>query len=152
VRIAVDQHFGGVDAFRCPLFLNLFLSHVVWHHLGDPMNVSKSEPLVPSAFARQIDHDDGAALLDVKQGVCFSINSVGLEIWSLLKEKHSPTQIAALLVAEYGIEQTQASEDVTEFIESLRAHHLLIAEGERPSGRFHRIIVLAQRLRGFRRS
>ena len=35
---------------------------------------------------REVASEDGAVLLDVEQGVCFSLNPVGLKIWDLLKK------------------------------------------------------------------
>ncbi len=52
--------------------------------------ISKAETIVIPATIRAAASDDGAVLLDIEQGVCFSLNAVGLKIWELLE--------AALLV------------------------------------------------------
>src|ERR1039458_8095163 len=39
---------------------------------------------------RETASEDGAVLLDVEQGVCFSLNPVGLRIWELLKIEMFP--------------------------------------------------------------
>jgi len=36
-------------------------------------------------------------LLEVEQGICFSLNPVGLRIWKLLKERRSVDQIVDAL-------------------------------------------------------
>jgi len=43
---------------------------------------------IPSGV-RQTASEDGAVLLDTEQGICFSLNPVGLTIWELLKQHPS---------------------------------------------------------------
>jgi hypothetical protein len=114
------------------------------------MNASQREPLVPSAFVRQIDTEDGAALLDLHQNVCFSINPVGAKIWELLKQGYPATEIAARLIADYGIGELQASHDVSEFMNSLRDHHLLTYGAAKPPRLFERLRAFARYLKDLR--
>jgi hypothetical protein len=112
------------------------------------MGVSKKEPLVPSAFVRQIDNEDGAALLDVKQGLCFSMNPVGLKIWGMLRLNQSIDQITNQLVGDFGLPEEQLRKDVLEFVENLKQSHLLILpEQNARSGRFDRLLALVRRFK-----
>jgi hypothetical protein len=105
------------------------------------MSFSNREPLLPSASVRQIDSEDGAALLDVKQGLCFSMNPVGLKIWGMLKLNQSIDQITNQLVGEFGLPEEQLRKDVFEFVENLKQNHLLVlSEQNAKSGRFDRLI------------
>lgn len=69
---------------------------------------------------------DGAVLLDTRQGLCFSMNPVGARIWQLLKEGNSPDVIVDVLKRECnGVSRTQLAADVREFLSDLKAKDLL---------------------------
>ena len=74
---------------------------------------------------RETASEDGAVLLDIEQGICFSLNSVGLRIWELLKKGCSVDQIADALGQEFSVPRTELLSDANEFIEALEAKHLI---------------------------
>src|SRR5208282_3242887 len=74
---------------------------------------------------REVTSEDGAVLLDVEQGVCFSLNPVGLKIWELLKKGCSLEQIADALGQEFSVSRPQLVSDATEFIAALEGKHLV---------------------------
>jgi Coenzyme PQQ synthesis protein D (PqqD) len=74
---------------------------------------------------REVASEDGAVLLDVEQGVCFSLNPVGLRIWELLKKGCSLEQIADALGQEFPVSQPQLVSDAREFIAALEAKQLI---------------------------
>jgi Coenzyme PQQ synthesis protein D (PqqD) len=78
-----------------------------------------------SPGVRETASEDGALLLDIEQGVCFSLNPVGLRIWELLKKRRSLDQIAEALGQEFSVPQSQVLSDATEFIAALEAKHLI---------------------------
>jgi coenzyme PQQ synthesis protein D (PqqD) len=69
----------------------------------------------PSNSVRDIENQDGAVLLDVRQGLGFSINPVAAEIWHMIKERKSLDQIIDALSAEFNIPREQVRGDVMEF-------------------------------------
>ncbi|HET9184492.1 MAG TPA: lasso peptide biosynthesis B2 protein [Candidatus Angelobacter sp.] len=76
--------------------------------------------------------NDGAALLDVDQGVCFGLTPVGILIWDQLKLNRKEEEILQHLAHEFpNISQIQLQSDLFEFIASLRNHGLLINAGPR---------------------
>jgi len=79
---------------------------------------------------REVASEDGAVLLDVEQGVCFSLNPVGLKIWELLKKGCSLEQIADALGQEFCVSRPQLVSDATEFIAALEARNLVRRPGE----------------------
>lgn len=79
---------------------------------------------------REVTSEDGAVLLDIEQGICFSLNPVGLKIWELLKKKFSLDQIVDTLGAEFTVPREQLRSDALEFIEALQAKHLLGRAGQ----------------------
>lgn len=80
---------------------------------------------------REVTSEDGAVLLDIEQGVCFSLNPVGLKIWDLLKQKLSLDQIVDALATEFQVPRDQLRSDASEFIAALLAKNLLRQAGER---------------------
>jgi len=78
---------------------------------------------------RETASEDGAVLLDVEQGICFSLNPVGLRIWELLKKRCSLDQIADALGQEFHVSRSQLLSDATEFVAALEAKHLIHRPG-----------------------
>jgi coenzyme PQQ synthesis protein D (PqqD) len=81
---------------------------------------------VTSTSVRETASEDGAVLLDVEQGVCFSLNSLGLRIWELLKKGYNVDQIVIELEKHYTVSRTQLLEDVHKFMDELESRKLLL--------------------------
>jgi hypothetical protein len=79
---------------------------------------------------REVASEDGAVLLDVEQGICFSLNPVGLRIWESLKRRSSLDQIADALAQEFSVPRSQLLSDAVEFIEALEAKQLVRRPGQ----------------------
>ena len=84
-----------------------------------------TEDMVIAPGVRETASEDGAVLLDIEQGICFSLNPVGLKIWELLKTHHSVDEIADELAQSFPVSRSQLLSDVVEFLHSLEAKHLL---------------------------
>jgi hypothetical protein len=89
-----------------------------------------SEPATIADFTiapgvRETTSEDGAVLLDIEQGICFSLNPVGLRIWKLLKKRCSLDQIADALAQEFSVPRSQLLSDASEFIGALESKHLI---------------------------
>ena len=74
---------------------------------------------------RETINQDGAVLLDIKQGVCFSMNPVGSKIWEMLKKEHSLEQIANVLEVEFQVPRSQIDADIAAFVAELRKRKLI---------------------------
>jgi hypothetical protein len=90
-----------------------------------------TEPVTITDFTiapgvRETASEDGAVLLDIEQGVCFSLNPVGLRIWALIKKRYSVEQIADTLGQEFSVPRSQLLADVEEFVQGLEAHRLVL--------------------------
>jgi hypothetical protein len=79
----------------------------------------------PSDSVRDVENQDGSVLLDIHQGICFSLNPVGAKIWQMLKTECSVGQITEHLSAECGVPREQVEQDVTDFVRALREKKLL---------------------------
>lgn len=105
-------------------------------------SAESSSELAVAPGVREVCSEDGAVLLDVEQGVCFSLNPVGLKIWELLKKGCSVAQIADALAQEFPVPRCQLLSDASEFIEALKAKHLI----RRPNQTAHRRSWLFEKL------
>ena len=95
---------------------------------------TNTSELVIAPGVREVSSEDGAVLLDLEQGVCFSLNPVGLKIWELLKKGCSLEQIADALGREFPVSRPQLVSDATEFIAALEAKQLI----RRPDQKTHK--------------
>lgn len=86
--------------------------------------------LTVASGVREVTSEDGAVLLDVEQGVCFSLNPVGLKIWNLLKEGRSADQIADALCQDFSVPRCQLLSDASEFIAALEDKRLVRRPGQ----------------------
>ncbi|MCC8137166.1 MAG: PqqD family protein [Clostridiales bacterium] len=90
------------------------------------MGVKKDNTSINERY--QLRHAAGLSwLLDMEQpGVPYvkpvPVNEMGAEIWELHRKGKSVDEIVSWLCASCGISPEQASADVTEFLEMLKAH------------------------------
>jgi len=89
-----------------------------------------TEDIVIAPGVRETASEDGAVLLDIEQGICFSLNPVGLKIWELLKKRYSVDQIADSLAQDFAVPRSQLLSDVVEFLQSLEAKRLIHRSGQ----------------------
>ncbi len=86
---------------------------------------NRGDCLIPSPSVQVTENQDGAIALDIVQGLCFSMNPVAFLVWSDLKRGFTTSEIAQHVVNVYQIPIEQASNDVRELLEQLKAHKLL---------------------------
>ena len=102
-------------------------------------DILKTSLRIPSSI-KETSSEDGAVLLDVDRGICFSLNAVGLTIWQSLKQGRNADQIVEVLQGSYSVPREQLAEDVRIFLESLESSGLLVHEHPaRTTGLFQRI-------------
>ena len=71
-------------------------------------------------------HDqDGAVVLDIRQGQMFRLNAVGSRILELLKLGYPESRIADEISREFGADRETVKSDLREFLARLERHHLL---------------------------
>lgn len=74
---------------------------------------------------RSTHGQDGAVVLDIRQGQMFNLNIVASKILELLKTGASETSIVDQISATFQVGRQIVETDFREFIESLERHHLL---------------------------
>ena len=137
-------------------------------HAGEPAASSESEKqerleetrmqaagtahkIKPVDSIRESINQDGAVLLDIKQGLCFSMNPVGSRIWEMMKKECSLEQIAGALELEFQVPRSQVEADIAAFVGELRKSNLIEPDSPAEQGKGSWISKLIQ-LRTFRRS
>ena len=83
-----------------------------------------------SETVRSTHNQDGAIVLDVRQGQMFNLNFVGSRILELLKNGSTESEIVDEIVREFGVDRKLAANDVREFLQNLKKCHL-VEEHER---------------------
>ena len=78
-----------------------------------------------SNTVRSTHNQDGAIVLDVRQGQMFNVNIVGSRILELLKNASTESVIIDGISREFGVSHDLAENDVREFLHALKKSHLV---------------------------
>jgi hypothetical protein len=78
---------------------------------------------------RSTHGQDGAIVLDIRQGQMFNLNFVGSRILELLKNGSTESAIADQLSQDFDVSRDIAEHDVREFIDALKEHRLVRNSG-----------------------
>ena len=87
-----------------------------------------------SNTVRSTHNQDGAIVLDVRQGQMFNVNFVGSRILELLKSGSTESAIVDEIGREFGVRRELAENDVREFIQTMKKCQLI--EEREPSVAF----------------
>lgn len=87
------------------------------------MNLDTQLSIPPQVMSRLVG--DETVLLDLASGMYFGLDGVGKRIWESVAEGHSLGQTAAVIAAEYEVEEAKAQSDVIEFTNDLVERGLL---------------------------
>ena len=68
---------------------------------------------------------DGAVVLDIRQGQMFNLNPVGSRILELVKQGLNAERITDEISREFAVAQEIAECDVREFLQDLQSNHLV---------------------------
>ncbi len=82
-----------------------------------------------SEGVRSTHGQDGAIVLDIRQGQMFNLNFVGSRILELLETGAIESAIVDDISHKFEVSRDVAEGDVREFIKSLKQHHLLEDSG-----------------------
>jgi hypothetical protein len=78
-----------------------------------------------SDTVRSTHNQDGAIVLDIKQGVMLRLNVTAGLIFERLQQGKTQSQIVDTISQEFGISHEIAEVDVSEFLKSLEQHRLV---------------------------
>jgi hypothetical protein len=78
---------------------------------------------------RSEHNQDGASVLDVRQGDMFTLNIIGSRVLELLKAGAPESAIADDISRQFDVSRKIVERDVQEFIGALKKHRILIHIG-----------------------
>jgi Coenzyme PQQ synthesis protein D (PqqD) len=82
-----------------------------------------------SESIRSTHGQDGAIVLDIRQGQMFNLNFVGSRILELLLGGSAQPQIVDEIVREFAVDRDRAEHDVHEFLGTLKKNRLVEEHG-----------------------
>jgi len=85
-----------------------------------------------SPDVRSTYSEDGAVLLDIQKGLCYSLNPVAARVWSTVEASPSGVDLRGLVDAmetHYTISHEQLESDVTEYLTKLQEMGLVQRNG-----------------------
>ena len=91
--------------------------------LETEMQLDTKLSIPPQVMSRLVG--DETVLLDLASGMYFGVDGVGQRIWEAVAEGRSLAQAAAVIAAEYDVDEARAQKDVIEFASDLVARGLL---------------------------
>ena len=89
------------------------------------MNLDTRLSIPPQVMSRLVG--DETVLLDLASGLYFGVDGVGQRIWEAVADGQSLGQAAAVIAAEYEVDEVRAQQDVIEFAKDLVSRGLLAA-------------------------
>ena len=87
------------------------------------MNLDTRVAIPPQVMSRLVG--DETVLLDLASGMYFGLDGVGRRIWECLAEGKSLGETAAVIAAEYEVDETRAQADLVAFASDLVQRGLL---------------------------
>jgi hypothetical protein len=86
-----------------------------------------------SETVRSTHSQDGAVVLDIRQGEMFNLNLVGSRILELLKRGSTEAEVVDEISRQFNADRAEVERDVQEFVVSLQEHRLIV--DTKPNGR-----------------
>lgn len=78
-----------------------------------------AEGLKVGSHVRFVTTEDGGVLLDVGTGKYYSLNVVGIAVWSGLKEQQTLQEIVTSLMSKFNLPPEKVRSDVAAFLNHL---------------------------------
>jgi hypothetical protein len=90
-----------------------------------PLHLSDDCRIVVAANQVSCDLAGEAAILSLRNGVYYGLNSVGARIWNLIQKPQTFAEIRAILLSEYNVDAPQLEQDMARLFQELSAHNLV---------------------------
>jgi hypothetical protein len=87
------------------------------------MNLDTTLTVPPQVMSRMVG--DETVLLDLASGLYFGLDGVGQRIWRAVADGKKLSETVDIIVAEYDVDQNQATADVLQFAGTLLERGLL---------------------------
>jgi hypothetical protein len=87
--------------------------------------IHKDAVVVQDAEPVTAEVDGEIVMMSISEGAYFGLNGVGSEIWDLLHEPMSITNLCEKLAGEYDVDEETLSRTVTHFVQQMLERRLL---------------------------
>jgi hypothetical protein len=87
--------------------------------------ISESSTVVVTKDQVSCDLSGEAAILNLKSGVYFGLNTVGASIWKLIQEPKTVKEIRDAILEEYNVEPARCEHDIFEILQEFSTHGLI---------------------------
>jgi hypothetical protein len=88
-------------------------------------NISDRSVVVAAKDQVSCDLAGEAAILNIKSGVYYGLDSIGAQIWKLMQEPRAVIEIQNAITSEYQVEPARCANDVVALLEKLLAEGLI---------------------------
>jgi hypothetical protein len=95
------------------------------HTADSRLPLSDTSRIVVSPDQLSCDLAGEAAIVNLKNGVYYGLDSVGARIWNLIREPATFGEIRAALVRDYDVEAVRLETDIREFLAQLAEQGLI---------------------------
>src|ERR1051325_2485810 len=102
------------------------------------MNSGRDAIWTLSPHVRSTHSDDGAVLLDIKGGMCYSLNVVGARAWAALESSKWGMRLEKIVQAlkpQFSVSVQELESDVVEYLQKLETIGLVHKNGHVEAGR-----------------
>jgi len=82
-----------------------------------------------SDTVRSTHGQDGAIVLDIRQGQMFNLNFVGSRILELLKTGCPQSEVIDTIAQEFSVSRDRVENDLDKFFQTLHEHHIVEGPG-----------------------
>jgi hypothetical protein len=93
-------------------------------------SLTLSTVVVRRADVIDAEIDREIVALNIENGTCYSLNSVGSRIWSLLAAPIRIDDVCATLLTEYKVKPSSCERQVVDLLEDMRAEGLIVIPEE----------------------
>ncbi len=87
------------------------------------MDLAKKITFADTVFAQEVDGE--MVLLDMNSENYFGLDAVGTDIWQAMQENESLTDVLAVLLDQYEVEEEVLKKDLLDFVEKLQESGLI---------------------------
>jgi hypothetical protein len=87
--------------------------------------ISESSTVVVTKDQVSCDLSGEAAILNLKSGIYFGLNTVGASIWKLIQEPKTVKEIREAILEEYNVEPARCEHDILEILQEFSTHGLI---------------------------
>ena len=87
--------------------------------------ISESSIVVVTKDQVSCDLSGEAAILNLKSGVYFGLNTVGASIWNLIQKPRTVKEIQDSILKEYDVDSGRCEQDILEILQELSTHGLI---------------------------